>query len=401
MKRDLNQFRETVADRILRQEQQRFARLDGFLGGSATAKAIYEYEKLARLDREARQSVGLLASDPTIKAIEMASSIACNAALSGTVAEAIRAARANQGILPRQLSNAWSLSIAETARSVAEGRMAFVERQRKLSETALETARAIEQSHALLSISRVSSDLDAKFRGLVSGVLPELSTFSAIAERARKIDSLVLQASEISRGSVTELAAEMVIETHRIAEAIVDAPSDEGSSRLYEMLLSLVVSFMVRLGPNTVEELHKMGLSGFLGLILNTYTVVGMLPHDAKLAEPEQAAFDKLGTQIRQYHEEVVKHGDAKEEAEKAFLARYPRAMTTRVAYLRQTPNRAGDLILTLPEGQPVAVVERRGKWSRISYRDVLSAQLSQAWVYNTALQPVALAVSESIVAGP
>ena len=65
---------------------------------------------------------------------------------------------------------------------------------------------------------------------MIAEALPSLSALGAIAERMRMVDAMTLRASDRSVQSATALAAEMVLETQRIAEAIADAPTDDESA---------------------------------------------------------------------------------------------------------------------------------------------------------------------------
>jgi hypothetical protein len=82
------------------------------------------------------------------------------------------------------------------------------------------------------------------------------------------VDITTLRASEGVVKSATALAAEMVLEIQRIAEAIAAAPTDEEGGALYGELIEVIIRFVSALGPNTVAELQKMGLIQWFNLIV-------------------------------------------------------------------------------------------------------------------------------------
>lgn len=73
-----------------------------------------------------------------------------------------------------------------------------------------------------------------------------------------------------------------------------------------------------------------------------------------------------------------------------AYLAGLPRAVLSRDAIFRRKPERAGEVVLKASEGEVVAIAKTQGRWRLVVFRDPLSNQLAQAWVYQTALTPLA-----------
>ncbi|MDF0490605.1 hypothetical protein PX554_20950 [Sphingomonas sp. H39-1-10] len=51
--------------------------------------------------------------------------------------------------------------------------------------------------------------------------------------------------------------------------------------------------------------------------------------------------------------------------------------------------------MLKASEGEVVAIVKAQGRWRLVVFRDPLSNQLARAWVYQTALEPLAQALPE------
>ena len=93
----------------------------------------------------------------------------------------------------------------------------------------------------------------------------------------------------------------MVLETQRIAEAILAASTDEESAELQGRLIDLIVGFVQQLGPRTIAELHEMGLfqwSGWLAGILGLLLAIAALHPDQS---PEEKAAELRAQSVVHY----------------------------------------------------------------------------------------------------
>ena len=367
MRDDQLRLPETAVERFMREERERAERYRDVLGGGAVAEAIRhatETEKLLRgLDFHAPYR-GVL--------------------------DVIERDRNDREAFRKLCSTASSLSVAETARSIAERNVGLLEEQRRLSSTMLDTLKTFNVNRATVATAIAAASAGETFRRMIAEALPSLSALGAIAERMRMVDAMTLRASDRSVQSATALAAEMVLETQRIAEAIAVAPTDEESAELQGKLLEVIVSFVQRLGPNTVTELHNMGLfqwsgwlAGMLGLLL---AIAAVQPNQSP---QEKAAIVELNQKVELLQHETHRYYEAESRADEIFVAGLPRAALTRDATLRRKPERAGEVVLKAREGTLVAIEKSRGRWRLVVFRDPLSNQLAKAWVYATALSPV------------
>jgi hypothetical protein len=229
------------------------------------------------------------------------------------------------------------------------------------------------------------------YRRMIEDALPRISAFGAIAEQMRQLDAMTLRASEGVFQSSTALAAEMVLETQRVAEAILAAPTDGESVELQGQLLALIVSFVPRLGPKTIIELHNMGLfqwTGWLAGVLGLLLAIAALHPDQ--SPDEKAAFAELNQKVEVLQHETNRYYDAEGRAEEAYVAGLPRAELRRDASFRREPKGTGAIVLKAPKGTSLAVERSQGRWRLVVFRDPLSKQLAKAWVYSTALSPLA-----------
>lgn len=354
-------------DRFLRRERERIALFRNMLGGGAVAEAIRqatEHQKLLRgLDFDAPYR---------------------------GVMDALERDRKEREEFKKLTSMAWALSVTETARGIAERHAGLVEEQRRLSSSVLDTVRAFDANRSALGAAIAAASAGDSYRRMITDALPRMSMFGVIAERMLMVDTLTLRASEGVAQSATAIAAEMVIEAQRIAEAIAEAPTDEEGARLYGSLLDVLLRFLTNLGPNTIPELQRMGLVSFISFVITALSLYTLIPQQPTQSPQDKAAFAQLNEKVDRLQEEARHYHEAEAQSEQRYLADLPRAELTRDATFRRKPVRDGDVVLKAPKGMEVAIAKAQGRWRLIVFRDPLSNQLAQAWVYATAVTPLA-----------
>lgn len=157
-------------------------------------------------------------------------------------------------------STPWALSVTETARIIMQRDADLMEQQRRMSSSVLDTMRAFNANRSTVSAAIAAASTGETYRRMMADMLPRVTEFGAIAERMRLIDIATLRASDGEVESTTTLAAEMVIETQRIAEAIATARTEEDSAALFGELFETIADYVTQLGPKTFTELNAMGL---------------------------------------------------------------------------------------------------------------------------------------------
>lgn len=298
--------------------------------------------------------------------------------------------RASKKAFESLATNAWAMSVTETARKLAEQNQGLVEQQRHLGISLLETARAFVANKSLVASAIEAASAGHAYRRMIAESLPRFSTFSAIAERMLVIDTMTLRASVDEAETATAFAARSVIEMRQVAEAIATAESDEEAARLQGSLFGLVLTFFQSLGPNTMPELQRMGLVGFVSFILTVLGAYALIPQQPTMTQQEKAAFAALNQKIDSAQAEHRRYHETAAETEAAYLAQHARAYLRRDATLRNAPAREGAVVLKAPKGTEIAVEEIKGRWRKVLFRDPLSNQLARAWVYSTAVAPLA-----------
>lgn len=374
MRRNPFGFTETAADRYLREERERTKLFRDVLGGGAAAEAIRQATKEQELlrgtdfDAPYRGMLDTLARE-----------------------------RESQKAFKHLASNAWALSVQETARTIAEQHGGLAQHQRHLASSALDTIKAFDINRGAVATAIAAATAGETYRRMVADALPRFSMFSAIAERMLMMDLGTLRASEDVVQSATELAARSVIEAQRIAEAFASAQTDEEGAVLYGSMLDVLAELFSNLGPNTIPELRRMGLVefvsfifGFLGLVLGA---VALIPQDPSQSPQDKAAFAELTQKVDRLQQETKAYHEAEVHNDEAYVANLPRAELSRDATFRRTPERSGQVVLKAPKGAVLAIAENRGRWRLVVYRDPLSNQLARAWVYETAVTLLAPAL--------
>jgi hypothetical protein len=364
---------ESAAERFLREERQRADLYRTALGGSAISDAV----KQATTARDLLRGVDF---DAPYRGI----------------LDTLERERASRQAFESLATNAWALSVTETARKIAEQNHGLLEQQRHLGSSLLDTVRAFDANRSLLSSAIAAASAGETYRRMIAEALPRFSTFGAIAERMLVIDTMTLRASADDSETATAFAARTVIEMQRVAEAIATADTEEETVRLQGSLLDLVLAFFQGLGPNTMPELQRMGLVGFISFILTLLGAYALIPQEPTMGAQEKAAFSALNRKIDDARAEHRRYHETAAQSEAAYLARHPRAYLTRNATFRNAPARDGAVVLKAPQGTEIAIEESKGRWRKVLFRDPLSNQLARAWVYSTALAPLASPIPES-----
>jgi hypothetical protein len=356
-------FSETAADRFLREERERTASYQNMLSGGAVAEAIRQTTKHQKLLR----------------------SLDFDAPYRGLM-DALERDRMEREAFKKLTSTAWALSVTETARGIAERHAGLVEEQRRLSSSVLDTVRTFDANRSTVGAAIAAASPGDSYKRMITDTLSRMSMFGAIAERMLMVDTLTLRASEGVARSATAIAAEMVIEAQRIAEAIAEAPTDEESARLYGSLVEVLLRFLTNLGPNTIPELQRMGLVSFISFVITVLSLYTLIPQQTTQSPQDKAAFALLNEKVDRLQEEAQNYYEAEAQSEEGYLADLPRAELMRDATFRRQPVRDGDVVLQAPKGMEVAIAEAQGRWRLVVFRDPLSSQLARAWVYATAV---------------
>lgn len=222
---------------------------------------------------------------------------------SGVLSSAYETARTHAETIDKLkalTSTPWALSVTETARSIMQRDNDLLEQQRRMSSSLLDTMRALDANRSTVMAAIAAVSTSETYRRMMADTLPRVMEFGAIAERMRMIDIATLRASDGDVESVTVLAAKMVMETQRIAEAIAVAATEEDSAALFGELFETIAGYVTKLGPRTFAELNAMGLVqwsawlfGLLGFVL---AIIALLPNQS---QEQSKAITELNQKLR------------------------------------------------------------------------------------------------------
>ncbi|HEX8483669.1 MAG TPA: hypothetical protein VF650_17350 [Allosphingosinicella sp.] len=354
---------ETAVDRFLREERERAALYRNVLGHGGVGEEIRQATEHHKLMR------GLDFGAPY-----------------RGVMDTLERERKEREAFKKLTTTAWALSVIETARDVAKQHAGFIAEQRRFSSSVLDTVRAFDANRSAVGAAIAAASASDSYKRMITDALPRMSMFGAIAERMLMVDTLTLRASEGEMRSATAIAAEMVIEAQRIAEAIAEAPTDDEGARLYQSLIDALLRFLTDLGPNTIPELQRMGLVSFVSFVITVLSLYTLIPQQSAQSAEAKAAFAQLNAKVDSLEEKARRYHEAEVQSEQQYLAELPRAELSRNATFRRNPARDGQVVLKAPKGMEMAIAGAQGPWRLVVFRDPLSNQLAQAWVYATAV---------------
>lgn len=309
----------------------------------------------------------------------------------GTVYAAAKPNAERIAALEALATPAWMLAVQQTAASVARQDPSILKTQELLAASAVsevvKLAQTFESNRSMMASVMASSQWNEQFRSLSERFAPTIAGIKLAAERARAIDMLTLHATAdaVARRS-TLAAAEQVLEAHRLIEAMGQSDSAEQTASLFGALISVMATLFSGFHENTVKELRGVGAVKLLEIFMLAVAIwqfatpPDMSPAQKKVVEDMQAEFESLQDKL----DEILA---ATEVVNEAYVAELPRAELKRTAAIRRE-DRAGATVLMRGEaGMLLAVKESRDRWRLVVYRDPLTDQLSEGWVYAPAVR--------------
>lgn len=351
-------------DEFLRRERERREMFDRVLRPSQTIKELVD-----RHSAITRFASPLGASD-----------------MSAGVLEAMRRQEETRKALSRLMTPSWAAAVRDTALTTSRFHDEILQPQRDLARAfdtgIVQTLKKIRSHESAFSAAIAASKWQDKFRSLADRIAPNFNLLVQGAERVRMYDALTLRASAHTPGaSSVQIAAEQVIEAHRLFEAIVQADTPEESAKLFASMLAALAALFDHFKENTIEELRKCGL---LGLIALLSALLALWPANPapETSPAEQQAFVEIRGEIEGLSQRLEAIQQAEAAHDSAYVSSLPRAELSRNAVIRREPNARGAILLRAPAMTPVAVVRDSGAWKLVAYRDPLTEQLAQGWVY-------------------
>ena len=248
----------------------------------------------------------------------------------------------------------------------------------------LATAKALQGSNSVLATAMATSKWQDQWKSLAEQLSPGLLALRVTAERAMMLDMATLRATaEHLQDSAVYIAAQQAIEAQELAEALTHAETPDESARLFVAFVAAISAIFNRLGENTVDELRRQGLLGLL-VIAMTIMALPQLQPDPGMPPEERQAYSEIQEKVDDLQDSLRELVEAEGALSEEYVASLPRAQLARKANIRSAPSRSANPILVADAGTPIAVVQREKRWRLVVYRDPLTDQLAQGWIYET-----------------
>jgi hypothetical protein len=285
---------------------------------------------------------------------------------------------------------AWMIALQKTAIGIDRDRVGILGTQKLLAASTvpdvLKFARTLSINEASIPALMAASRWTDRFRTLGQSFAGNLDGIRLAAKRAQFIDMATLRASaDRVAMSSTMIAAEQVLEAHRLIEAIGQADTPEQSATLFAAFVSIMGALFQTFGENTVKELRGIGAIKLIELFMVAVAIFQFaVPGDLSPAEKKVHA--EMQAEIETLQEKIDQILAANAAAEDAYVDGLPRGELKREAALRRDPQGRAAVLMRGDKGLELAIKENRGKWRLVVYRDTLTDQLSEGWVYAAAI---------------
>lgn len=286
---------------------------------------------------------------------------------------------------------AWMQAVQSVAIGVGRDELGILKTQRLIAgaveRDVLKLAKTLEENSAAVRGLMSASDWGERLRSLTVSLAPNLMGIKAAAENARLLDMMTLRASaEAASRTAVVIAAEQVLEAHRLIEAIGNAESPDQGASLFAALLTVIAALFARFGENTMNELRNVGAVTLVSVLAG---LLGLLP---LVTTPDMSAAEK--TAVTEMRAEIASLKDKLEEmqaadmaASEAYVSALPRAELRRAAPIRRDGNATAPMLLRGAPGMLLAIKESKARWRQVVYRDPLTDQLAEGWVHAGAVQ--------------
>lgn len=154
------------------------------------------------------------------------------------------------------------------------------------------------------------------------------------------------------------------------------APDPAAVSALIDALITLLAA----LARNTKKQIKELDI---IQILIIVATIESLSPDYT--AEDRQR--DNQTFEIVHRIEANAKQVAAAQAAEHAWVNALPRAVVVGAGRVREAPAEAANIRAKLAKDEIVAVVEKRGRWCHVIYRDELTQDLSQGWIWGGSLR--------------
>lgn len=285
----------------------------------------------------------------------------------------------------------WMQALQSTAIGIGRDELGILKTQRLLAGSidsdVLRLARTLEDNQSIIKSLMKASRWTEQFKSLSERLAPNLLGIKAAAERAQMLDLMTLRASaDVVAKSAVAIATEQVLEAHRLIVAIGQTDSPEQGASLFAALLRVIAAIFSRFGENTINELRNIGAIKIIELLAVALAFMPLVV-TPDMSPAEKKVVAEMKAEVETLQEKFDKIQAANMAANEAYVADLPRAELKRAAPIRRDGDAKAIILLKGPQGMLLAVKQSKDRWCQVVYRDPLTDQLAQGWVYAGAVQ--------------
>lgn len=250
-----------------------------------------------------------------------------------------------------------------------------LQEQQRLAATAfdsgiLRTAELIGRNRDTIATAIAAVRAQEEIAGLASSIVKRMETL--------RLTDLTLDV--FPRTAVDRFMAEYA-RAQRAAAEFEAAETEEERAALLASLLMALVTALKGLLKNTRKEIIGLSALALIGVIADVNSLLPSHPPPGMTAEQEHK-LDETRQEAKQIHRELEALRESYQHLDEAWVSNLPRAELRRAAFIRSEPHRTGKVLIKAAEGTPLALVRVGGKWKLVAFRDPLTEQLAQGWVY-------------------
>jgi hypothetical protein len=205
---------------------------------------------------------------------------------------------------------------------------------------------------------------------------------SSIVKRMEALRFTDLTRDTFPRTAVDEFL-EQYARAQRAAAEFTEAETEEERTVLLATLLMALVNALRGLLQNTRKDVLGLSALALLGVIADVKTLLPSHPPTGMTVE-QVAKLDETHRGVEQIEREFKELRESDRGLDDAYVATLPRAELKGSAIIRDAPRREGKALGRAAGGTPLAVSGAQGRWKMVVFRDPLTGQLAQGWVYNS-----------------
>lgn len=203
---------------------------------------------------------------------------------------------------------------------------------------------------------------------------------SSIVDRMETLRFTALTRDAFPRSAV-DIFLEEFAKAQRAASEFAEVETEEERTVLLAALLMSLVNALRGLLQNTRKDVLGLSALALLSVVANVKSLLPSSPPPGMTVEQVQT-LEETHRDVERIEREFKELHESNRGLDEAYISTLSRAELKRSAIIRAEPRRDGRALVRADEGEALALVEKQGKWRLVAFRDPLTGQLAQGWVY-------------------